>query len=462
MAYIPIIHGLTKRIHTSPLYFHKRDFTVLLLATISGVLVGFLAELLKSLIALVTNISFYYDVSFTPSVPSISYWGLGTILIPALGGLFIGFLAKFVHSGVTGHGLPETLEKILLNNSLIPKRLVFLKPIAAAVSVGTGGPFGDEGPIIATGGALGSAVGQILKTTISERKTLLASGVAAAVSAAFGSPLGGIFLAIELLLFEIAPRTIIPVSLAALSSFFVRLYLVGQVVPFHIDDNYFSLSAQDLLPFILLGIFFGLCAVGISHGVFWTEKFFEKLPISWYWWPCLGGLIVGVIGYFDPRVMGAGYTVIERLLQGHVLGISVVSLFAFKLVAWLVGMGSRTTAGTLAPLFLLGSSLGVISSLILQQLGLWMDPPVSLIALVGMGAVFAGVTRAFISSFLISLECTHAFGMSIPLLIACLFSYGTSIFLMQHSLITHSLAKKGIILPHEQLEPSSSNKKHQP
>lgn len=447
MNYKAQIHRVARRIHPRDALFHRRDIFLGFLAILVGIIIGFLAHILKLLINFVTNIAYYGYFSFSEAYPeyhNIGYWSL---FIPVIGGLFVGFLARFVNQGVCGHGLPETMEKILLNDSLIQKRMLFLKPIAAAVSVGTGGPFGDEGPIIATGGTLGSAVGQIIQTTPYERKILLSCGVSGAVAAAFGSPFGGIFLALELMLFELKPRSLVPVVLSALTAQLVRIKLMGFSLAFPLSHIQLPSQTVDLLCYFVIGLLCGVIAAGVTHWVHFVEACFEKLPIHWMWWPALGGCCVGILGLADARILGAGYNTIEHILSGHILGFAAVSLFVLKLMAWIIGVSSRTTAGTLAPLFMIGGCLGIIlCGLFIHYFpSLQLDYKVA--ALVGMGALFTGVTRAFLASVFIVLECTHQFWASGAVLSGCVAAYLISLFLMHHSLLTHGLVRKGAKMP---------------
>lgn len=449
MNYKDKIHLLARTIHPRDALFHRRDIFLGFLAILVGIFIGVVAEILKLLINFVTNITYYGSFSFGAASPQGHNLGFWALFIPALGGLFVGLLARFVNKGVYGHGLPETMEKILLNDSLIQKRMLLLKPLAAAISVGTGGPFGDEGPIIATGGALGSAVGQVIQTSAYERKILLSCGVAGAVAAAFGSPFGGIFLAIELMLFEFKPRSLVPVVLCAITAEMIRIQFVGSTLAFSLPNIVLSNSFINLFCYFIIGLISGVIAVGITHWVHFLENTFDKLPVHWMWWPAVGGLGVGALGLLDPRILGAGYETIDHILSGNILGFAAVSLFALKLCAWIIGVSSRTTAGTLAPLFMIGGSLGVV----LCGLLIYYFPSVALdfkvAALVGMGAVFTGVTRALLASVFIVLECTHQFWATVPVLAGCGAAYLISLFLMKHSFITHGLMKKGIRVPQE-------------
>src|SRR5690348_13007707 len=258
------------------------------------------------LIGFITNLSFYGRVSSDFSSPAGNHLGLWVILIPALGGIIVGIMARFGSRAIRGHGIPEAMEQVLEGNSRIPARITILKPVSAAVAIGTGGPFGAEGPIIATGGALGSLVGQVLSTTGAERKTLLAAGAAAGMAATFGSPVSAVLLAVELLLFEFRARSLIPVALAAAAAAGMRIRIMG-AEPIFAMPAFAPVGLSALALYALIGIFIGVAAVVVTRVVYWIEDMFEHLPVHWMWWPAIGGLVVGIVGYFAPRTLGVGY-----------------------------------------------------------------------------------------------------------------------------------------------------------
>ncbi len=451
MNYFKKVQFLTgKRFNPRNAIFHKRDILLCFLSVLIGISIGFLAQALKAVINFVTNIFYFGKFSFDKSILAEHHLGYWAFFIPIIGGLIIGLIARFVNPSVYGHGIPETMEKILINDSLIQKRMIFLKPVSAAISVGTGGPFGEEGPIIATGATFGSAIGQLIKMNPYERRVLLAAGVAGAVSAAFGSPIGGIFLAIEFMLFEFKPRSLVPASLAVIAAEFVRMRFMQDTLAFPMTLVPLPSASLEVACYFIFGIIIGVVAVGITHCVHYLESGFEKLPVHWMWWPAIGGIGVGSIGIFEPRVLGAGYETISSILNGNIFGKVAVTLFILKLLAWLIGVSSRTTAGTLAPLFMIGSALGVTLGEIVNHFNpfIHIDPKIA--AMVGMAALFAGVTRAFLASIFITLESTHQFWASIPVITASIAAYIVSLFMMQHSIITQGLVKKGIFIPQEE------------
>jgi H+/Cl- antiporter ClcA/CBS domain-containing protein len=413
-----------------------------------ALITGFIAQALVSIIALVTNISFYGRFSMDFVSPANNHRGWLVLLIPVIGGVIVGIMARYGSKAIRGHGIPEAMEQVLLNESRIPARVTFLKPLSAAISIGTGGPFGAEGPIIATGGALGSLFGQITKMNASERKTLLAAGAAAGMAATFGSPVSAVLLAIELLLFEFRPRSIIPVALASATATAVRMLYVG-------TDPIFAMpllarpSGEALATYALLGAVVGWLAVYVTRAVYWIEDLFEKLPIHWMWWPAIGGLAVGAVGIFAPRTLGVGYDNIEGMVSGKLVGSAVLVLCLAKFVSWSISLGSGTSGGTLAPLFTIGGGAGVVLGELAAKLfpHFGIDPRIC--ALVGMAAMFAGASRALLASVVFAFETTlQPIGM-LPLLAGCTAGYLVSAMLMRNTIMTEKLARRGVRVPAE-------------
>ena len=409
---------------------------------------GLVARVLVSMIAFVTNLAFLGRFSTRPVAPAEHHLGWLVIFVPVLGGLVVGLLARYGSKAIRGHGIPEAMEQVLTNESRIPPRLTFLKPLSAAIAIGTGGPFGAEGPIIATGGALGSLVGQLLQTSAVERKTLLAAGAAAGMAATFGSPVSAVLLAVELLLFEFRPRSIIPVALASATAAGVRMALVGSAPVFAMPQLE-QPSGEALAFYILLGGVIGVVATFVTRAVYAVEDLFEKLPIHWMWWPAVGGLAVGGVGYFAPGTMGVGYDNIEHVLSGSLTGQALLVLFVLKFVSWSIALGSGTSGGTLAPLFTigggLGATLGALAALSFPHLGI--DPRIA--GLVGMAAIFAGASRALLASVVFAFETTlQPLGL-LPLLGGCTAAFLVSCLLMRNTIMTEKIARRGVRVPSE-------------
>lgn len=404
---------------------------------------GLVAQLLTRLIALVTNLAFYGRLSIESASPAHHQLGALVVVIPVLGGLVVGLMARYGSAAIRGHGIPEAMEQVLTNQSRIPARMTLLKPLSAAISIGTGGPFGAEGPIIATGGALGSLLGQFLRTTAVERKTLLAAGAAAGMAATFGSPLAAVLLAIELLLFEYRPRSLIPVALAASVATGVRIAFEGSAPVFPLA-NLAPPSGSALAAYVLIGCGVGFASSLVTRAVYFVEDCFEKLPIHWMWWPCIGGLVVGVVGLAAPRTLGVGYDNIQDMLSGSMALKAALVLCAFKLVSWALSLGSGTSGGTLAPLLTLGAGLGAgLGALATALLPSW-GVDVRMAALVGMAAMFAGASRALLASVVFAMEITRQPVGLLPLLGGCTSSFLVSCLVMENSIMTEKIARRGI------------------
>ncbi|MDB4966455.1 MAG: Chloride channel protein [Myxococcales bacterium] len=404
---------------------------------------GGVAQLLTRLIGLVTNLSFYGRLSTAFVSPAGHHLGAAVIVVPVVGGLLVGLMARYGSRAIRGHGIPEAMEQVLTNQSRIPARMTFLKPLSAALAIGTGGPFGAEGPIIATGGALGSLLGQWVHVSAQERKTLLAAGAAAGMAATFGSPVSAVLLAVELLLFEYRPRSLIPVSFAASVATAVRYAFVGSAAVFPMSDLS-QPSGGALATYIGIGALIGVAAVLVTRAVYAVEDGFEKLPIHWMWWPALGGVAVGLVGYVAPRTMGVGYDNIEAIVAGHLTGSALAILCTFKLVSWCIALGSGTSGGTLAPLFTVGGGLGALlgsaAAALLPSVGI--DARVA--ALVGMAAIFAGASRALLASVVFAFETTRQPLGLLPLLGGCAAAYLISCLAMRHSIMTEKIARRGL------------------
>ncbi len=421
----------------------RRVLVIGAIAVVLAFVAGLVAQGLTRVIGLVTNVAFYGRVSTSFVSPAEHHLGAWVIVVPVLGGVLVGLMARFGSKAIRGHGIPEAMEQVLTNRSRIPARMTFLKPLSAAISIGTGGPFGAEGPIIATGGALGSLVGQLLGTSAGERKTLLAAGAAAGMAATFGSPVSAVLLAIELLLFEYRPRSLVPVALAAATATGVRTAFVGSAPVFPLPDLV-PPGGSALATYAVLGAVVGLASVLVTRGVYAIEDAFERLPIHWMWWPALGGVVVGVVGFFAPRTMGVGYDNIEQILGGHVVGRALVVLCTLKLVSWAVSLGSGTSGGTLAPLFTIGGGLGGVLGAIVVALAPGLGVDIRIAALVGMAAMFAGASRALLASVVFAFETTRQPIGLLPLLGGCTTAYLVSCVLMKSTIMTEKLERRGV------------------
>ena len=409
---------------------------------------GVVAQALTRLIGFVTNLAFYGRVSSVFVSPAANRLGPLVILVPIAGAVVVGLMARYGSAAIRGHGIPEAMEQVLLNKSRIPARVTVLKPVSAAISIGTGGPFGAEGPIIATGGALGSLLGQLLHTTAVERKTLLAAGAAAGMTATFGSPVSAVLLAVELLLFELRPRSLIPVALAAAAATAVRIAFVG-IPPAFAMPNIAQPGEAALAVYVVLGAAVGVAAVAVTKIVYAVEDAFDHLPIHWMWWPAIGSVAVGVCGYFAPHTLGVGYDNIDRILSGDIAGEALLFLGSLKFISWSISLGSGTSGGTLAPLFTIGGALGALLGEVVARSfpHLGVDPRIA--ALVGMAAMFAGASRALLASVVFAFETTRQPIGLLPLLGGCTASFLLSCLMMRNTIMTEKIARRGVRVPGE-------------
>jgi H+/Cl- antiporter ClcA len=431
--------------HTSTL----RDFTVdrrvwliSALATIVGAGGAVLAVLLLRAIALSTNLFYYHRFSLQMVGPAGSPLGHWMVLVPVMGGLIVGVMARYGSDKIRGHGIPEAIEAILLRGARVEPRVAVLKPISAAIAIGSGGPFGAEGPIIMTGGAFGSLLAQWVKLTDAERTTLLVAGAAAGMSATFAAPFAAVLLAVELLLFEWRPRSLVPVAFASTTAAVLRVLWLGAGPLFPLNDLTMPGGARFALLAALLGGLVGLAAAAMSRMMYGFEDLFAKLPVHWMWWPAIGGLGVGLGGLFFPRGLGVGYDNIAALLAGQGTLALIFGVLVFKSLMWAFSLGSGTSGGVLAPLLMIGAALGALSAHLLHM-------PEATLALIGMGAMLAGALGAPLTAIVFSIELTHALPALLPLVVACIASYTVTSLIMPRSILTEKLGRRGHHLTRE-------------
>lgn len=421
-----------------------RVLMICALALLIGAISAYVALALQALIGLITNLVFYQRVAtelVAPGAAPHSPWLI--VGAPVLGGLVVGLMARYGSEAIRGHGMPEAIDAILRRGSRVSPKVAILKPISAAISIGSGGPFGAEGPVIMTGGAFGSVIAQFLHLTADERKTLLVAGAAAGMAATFNAPLASILLAIELLLFEWRPRSFLPLVCAVVVATVLHGQLAGSAPVFGITDPGLSL-APAIYPYcVLAGALAGLLAIGATQLVYFSEDQFARLPIHWMWWPALGGLIIGIGGLFEPRALGVGYDVIGDLIQGRA-GLSLIfGILIVKTLIWSLSLGSGTSGGVLAPVFMIGAALGALESHFFPAVapGFW--------ALLGLAAVVGGVMRSPLTGVVFSLELTHEWSALLPLAVASTAAYGVSVLLLKRSVLTEKIARRGVHLSRE-------------
>ena len=394
------------------------------------------AWVLSRLINVVTNLAYFGTLSAGPSNVADNTLGWAAALIPVAGCLIVGLMARYGSEKIRGHGIPEAIEAILIGRSRIQGKVALLKPLSSAISIGTGGPFGAEGPIIMTGGALGSLFAQLFHLSNAERKTLLVAGAAAGMSATFGTPIAAILLAVELLLFEWKPRSFVPVAVASIVAATWRSWALGTAALFPLASSH-MLSQTSLLLCAVLGIGAGLASGLLTAMVYGAEDLFQRLTFHWMWWPLIGGVVIGVGGLIEPHALGVGYDNIAALLHGDLASGPALRLLIVKSIIWSVALGSGTSGGVLAPLLIMG---GVLGSLFGAQVspgdtGMW--------ALIGMGAMMGGTMRSPLTALMFGIELTHDINSLLPLAIGCVAAHFTTVLLLKRSILTEKIARHG-------------------
>jgi H+/Cl- antiporter ClcA len=398
---------------------------------------------LLRLIGLITNAVFYHRLA-TPLVAPDSHHHnpLLILLAPVGGGLIIGLMARYGSERIRGHGMPETIEAILIGGSKIQPRVAVLKPVSSAIAIGTGGPFGAEGPIIMTGGAFGSLFAQFLHLTADERKTLLVAGAVAGMAATFNTPLASVLLAVELLLFEWRPRSYVPVASAVAVATALRRPLLGSGILFPVHGS-LHITGTTYLLCVVSGIGSALLAIIATALVYASEDGFRRLPIHWMWWPAIGGLIIGIGGLLVPQTLGVGYNVIDAELTGSI-GLGLVGgVLAVKTLIWSLSLGSGTSGGVLAPMFMIGGALGTLEAHIFPTVGAGFWP------LVALAGVLGGVMRSPFTGVVFAVELTGRFNAILPLMIGASVAFGVSVVLLKRSVLTEKIARRGYHLSRE-------------
>jgi CIC family chloride channel protein len=412
-----------------------RVIPISLLAMVIGVVCAFVALALLRLIGLFTNLFYFGRWSTSLVSPAGNHLGAYSVLVPIGGALIIGVMARYGSDRIRGHGIPEAIESILLNGSRIEPKVALLKPISSAISIGSGGPFGAEGPIIMTGGAVGSLIAQLFHLTSAERKTLLVAGAAGGMSATFASPVAAVLLAVELLLFEWKPRSLIPVALASAMAAVIRRYILGFGPLFPVPAHPVFIGTVGLLAGVLSAL--------LTVSVYAAEDAFQHLKIHWMWWPAIGGLAIGLGGLVFPQALGVGYDTIGALLQGSVTTRVILGVLLVKWFIWAVSLGSGTSGGVLAPLLMMGGALGGLEAMFLPNEGAGFWP------LISMGAILGGTMRSPFTSIVFAFELTHDANVFLPLLVASVIAHGFTVLTLKRSILTEKVARRGYHLSRE-------------
>ncbi len=417
--------------------FSRNDRLIML--SLFGIVIGCVSTLgayvLFAMIRFFTNLFFYQTFSIAPHSPADNHLGAWVIVVPAVGGLIAGLMARFGSEQIRGHGIPEALEAILFGKSRMSTKVALLKPLSSGIVIGSGGPFGAEGPIIMTGGAAASLLAQSFSLTSAERKALLVAGACAGMTAVFGTPLAAVLLAVELLLFELRPRSLLPVTLACTVAGFLRPVWTQGGPLFAMTTP--EPTAMAIGSCIVAGLVSGALSSAMTNSLYFIEDSFNRLPLHWMWWPALGGLVIGLGGYLEPRALGVGYDVIGDLLANHMVLAAVAALIVVKTTIWLVALGSGTSGGVLAPLMMIGASLGCV-------IGPWLPGgDVRLWALVCMAATLAGTMRAPLMAVVFAFGLTHDANAFLPTLLGCAVAYGFTVIFMPRSILTEKIARRG-------------------
>ncbi|HYL09303.1 MAG TPA: chloride channel protein [Candidatus Acidoferrales bacterium] len=420
-----------------------RVLPITLLATVIGAASAFFALALLRLIGLFTNLFYYGRWSSRMVSPAGHHLGPYSILVPVVGAVIVGVMARYGSERIRGHGIPEAIEAILISGSKVEPKVAILKPLSSAISIGSGGPFGAEGPIIMTGGAFGSMVAQLFHLTSTERKTLLVAGAAGGMSATFASPVAAVLLAVELLLFEWKPRSLIPVALASAAAAVVRRYILGFGPLFPVPAHPLFIGPKGLLGCALVGVLAGALSALLTVSVYAAEDSFMRLPIHWMWWPAIGGVAIGLGGLIFPQALGVGYDTIGALLQGSVTTHVILGVLLVKWFIWAVSLGSGTSGGVLAPLLMMGGALGGLEAMFLPNEGPGFWP------LISMGAILGGTMRSPLTGIVFAFELTHDATIFLPLLVACIIAHGFMVLTLRRSILTEKVARRGYHLSRE-------------
>jgi H+/Cl- antiporter ClcA/CBS domain-containing protein len=409
-----------------------------------GAISAVAAWVLLELIALSTNLFYFHHWSFVDHDPwqAGRHWWLA--FMPVFGGLIVGLIARYLSPKVRGHGMPEAVETIVFGKGRVQPRVAVLKPLATAISIGSGGPFGAEGPVIITGGAIGSVLGQLLPMTDSERTVLMVAGASAGMAATFNCPMSATLLAVEILLFEWKPRSLVPVAIACVTASAVRRLLLGPQSLMEMPTTLGPVYHSAMLGALLVGVIAAFVAAGLSKAVHAVEAWFEGLPIHWMWWPAMGGLVVGLGGLIFPRALGVGYSVIQQMITGDDLTWKFLAgILIVKSGIWVFSLGSNTAGGILAPLLMIGGALGAALGHLMPIMptGAWV--------LVGMTSVLSAAIGAPLTSAMLALELTHNGGLMLPVLLSCVAAYAVSVLVQPRSMLTESLSRRGLHLSRE-------------
>lgn len=411
------------------------------LATIVGLVGGFGAIGFRYLIEAVQTLAYGAKGNLLELLQTTPWYY--KIWVPALGGLVVGPLVYFFAREAKGHGVPEVMEAVALRSGIIRKRVVFVKSLASAVSIGTGGAVGREGPIVQIGSAIGSTLGQLLKVSADRTRTLVGCGAAAGIAATFNAPIAGSMFALEIILGDFGLATFSPIVISSVVSTAVSRHFLGDV-PAFIVPTYELVSAWELPLYVLMGLFCAIVAVGFTRTLYLAEDLFDNFRFPEYLKAVIGGLILGIMALGFPHVLGVGYPAIDLALGQQLSWWFLFLLVAFKLMATSITIGSGGSGGIFAPSLFLGAMAGGFFGTIVNQLFPEITASPGAYSIVGMGAVVSGTTHGPLSAILILFEMTGDYKIILPLMIACIIGSVAAGQLYRESIYTLKLSRRGV------------------
>jgi CIC family chloride channel protein len=443
-----------RKVPLSPLRFW-------LLAIVVGLVAGCGAVVFRGMIAFFHNLFFLGKVSFFYEAnihTAPSPWGAFIILVPVLGSIGVTWLVQTFAPEARGHGVPEVMDAIYYNKSIIRPIVAVVKSLASALSIGSGGSVGREGPIIQIGSAFGSTVGQWLRIPAWQRTTLIAAGAGAGIAATFNTPIGGVLFAAELLLHEISVWTLVPVVISTASASYVGRYFFGPNPAFAIPElrvSYFHLTHPlVLVAYVGLGLLIGLVSVVYIRSIYLAEDFFDERIRNPYLRHMSGMLVLGVLIYLLLRttghyhVEGVGYATIQDVLTGALNSIwLLLILFVLKLLATSLTLGSGASGGVFSPALFLGATLGSAYGLLLHFIFPSLAITPAAFAVVGMAGIVGGTTGAAITAIVMIFEMTLDYGVIVPMTITVAIAYGVRKMISNESIYTLKLTRRGHRMP---------------
>ncbi|UCF57115.1 MAG: chloride channel protein [Deltaproteobacteria bacterium] len=412
-----------------------------ILAAIVGLAGGFGAIGFRHLIGFIQSIFYGSAGNLLELVPLTPWYFM--IWIPALGGLLVGPLVYFLAREAKGHGVPEVMEAVALRSGIIRKRIVIIKSLASAISIGTGGSVGREGPIVQIGSAIGSTIGQVLRISEDRIRTLVGCGAAAGIAATFNAPVAGSMFALEIILGDFGLATFSPIVISSVVATAVSRHFLGDS-PAFIVPAYQLISAWELPLYVILGLFCALVAVTFTTVLYRSEDLFERLKFPEYLKAAVGGLMLGSMGLLFPHILGVGYPAIDLALLQKLSWWLLLLLVGFKVLGTSITIGSGGSGGIFAPSLFMGAMAGGFFGSVVHHIFPEVTASPGAYSIVGMGAVVSGTTHGPLSGILILFEMTGDYKIILPLMIACIMSSLASGQILTDSIYTLKLARRGV------------------